>query len=64
MNREGRIVRLEERMGRRERPALLVVIEEDDGGWTVPGTGERVDRTAVPPTTLVVVFGVRPDGPR
>jgi len=55
-----RVARLETRRG---TAVLLVVVAGDDGRWT-DGRGEPVARADVPPGAIVVVIGLRADGPQ
>ena len=44
-------------------PRLLIVFEEEDGGWH-DGRGAAIDRATVDPRTQVIIFRKRPDGPQ
>jgi hypothetical protein len=44
-------------------PKLLIVFEEEDGGWH-DGRGVMIDPATVDPRTQVIRFRRRPDGPQ
>jgi hypothetical protein len=44
-------------------PKLLIVFEEEDGGWH-DGQGTAIDPATVDPRTQVIIFRKRPDGPQ
>ena len=62
MGLEGRIAKLEQRLGAAAAP-LVVVVEAADGTWR-EAVGEAVDRAALPAGAQVIVFRKRPDGPQ
>ena len=63
MSLASRVARLEAKRGTGARP-IVVVLQDEDGGWSDLDTGERVEPAAVPANAQVIVFAVREDGPR